>query len=313
METELTSKFLGGMVGSAVGDAIGELAFYYPQRDLLSSEMERLSQVRYTDDTAMAIGLAESLVKKRCIDQQHLGKTFSDNFDREPWRGYASGPPTIFSLVKRTGTQYSEAARGLFRGGGSFGNGAAMRIVPVGLFFDQSHGLYNQACDSAQVTHAHPVGMDGAAIQALAIGQAVRLDPKKGLPCEPFIRDLIDAARTDEIKEKMSLVKQMILQDVPPDTAARRLGRSVAVHESMPFAVFSFLLHAQSFEECIFCAIMNGGDRDTLGAMAGAISGAYLGIDAIPLAWREKLENLAYIEHLASTLAKAFLEQTGDR
>jgi ADP-ribosylglycohydrolase len=47
--------------------------------------------------------------------------------------------------------------------------------------------------------------------------------------------------------------------------------------------------------------------------MAGAISGAYLGIDAIPLAWREKLENLAYIEHLASTLAKAFLEQTGDR
>jgi poly(ADP-ribose) glycohydrolase ARH3 len=81
----------------------------------------------------------------------------------------------------------------------------------------------------------------------------------------------------------------------------------------MPFAVFSFLLHAQSFEECIFCAIMNGGDRDTLGAMAGAISGAYLGIDAIPLAWREKLENLAYIEHLASTLAKAFLEQTGDR
>ena len=50
---------------------------------------------------------------------------------------------------------------------------------------------------------------------------------------------------------------------------------------------------------------MNGGDRDTLGTMAGAIAGAYLGIEAIPESWRQKLENLSYIEKLASRLAEA--------
>jgi poly(ADP-ribose) glycohydrolase ARH3 len=75
------------------------------------------------------------------------------------------------------------------------------------------------------------------------------------------------------------------------------------MHESMPFAVYAFLRHPQSFEECLFCAILNGGDRDTLGAMACAASGAYLGIEAIPPTWREKIENRKHIEELASQLA----------
>jgi poly(ADP-ribose) glycohydrolase ARH3 len=73
----------------------------------------------------------------------------------------------------------------------------------------------------------------------------------------------------------------------------------VAVHESMPFAVYSFLRHPRSFEECLFCAVLNGGDRDTLGAMACAISGAYLGAGAIPQTWQRKLENCQQIERLA--------------
>ncbi|MBW1799014.1 MAG: ADP-ribosylglycohydrolase family protein [Deltaproteobacteria bacterium] len=103
----------------------------------------------------------------------------------------------------------------------------------------------------------------------------------------------------------MRLVKQSIAQGIFPKAAADLIGRTVTVHESMPFAVYSFLRHAQSFEDCILCAIMNGGDRDTLGAMAGAISGAYLGIEAIPQSCRQKLENLTYIEQLASSLAGA--------
>lgn len=301
---DLQSKFIGGMMGSALGDAVGELAFLYPQKEILFPRLDQLSELRYTDDTAMAIGLAESIVKKRGIDQQHLGKTFSDNFDRESWRGYALGPPTVFSMVNQKGMTYPEAAGTLFRGKGSLGNGAAMRIVPVGLFFHGSRDLYEQACLSAQVTHTHPVGMDGAAVQAFAVAQAVKLDPKKELPSETFIQDIIGFAKTEEIKEKMRLVHQLIAQNVSPDVAARRLGRTVAVHESMPYAVYSFLREPQSFEKCIFCAIFHGGDRDTLGAMAGAVSGAYLGVDAIPQAWREKLENRGYIEKLASALAK---------
>ncbi|MBT8407071.1 MAG: ADP-ribosylglycohydrolase family protein, partial [Deltaproteobacteria bacterium] len=172
----LRAKYLGAMLGSALGDAIGELAFQYPERNTLSAVVESLAELRYTDDTAMAIGLASSLVEKGYLDGQNLGETFRRNFEQEPWRGYATGPPTIFSMVRSTGISYTKAAQSLFGGGGSFGNGAAMRIAPLGLFFHDSSEIYQQACGSAEVTHAHPVGKDGAAIQAWAVSRAVRLN-----------------------------------------------------------------------------------------------------------------------------------------
>jgi poly(ADP-ribose) glycohydrolase ARH3 len=116
-------------VGSALGDAIGELAFRYRAEDDLRARLDQLNELRYTDDTAMSIGLAESIITKGDLEQQDLGDTFRRNFLKEPWRGYASGPPTIFSLVERYGATYREAAKSLFGGEGSLGNGAAMRIV----------------------------------------------------------------------------------------------------------------------------------------------------------------------------------------
>jgi poly(ADP-ribose) glycohydrolase ARH3 len=130
----------------------------------------------------------------------------------------------------------------------------------------------------------------------------VKLDPGEPFPFERFFQGLMDFSRTSEIRDKMVLVRTLIAKDVPPSDAARRLGRSVAVHESMPFAIYSFLRYPQSFEGCLFCAILNGGDRDTLGAMACAVSGAYLGVEAIPPTWREKLENRKHIEDLADKL-----------
>jgi len=300
----LEAKFLGAMVGSAVGDAIGELAFQAPERAGLEALVEHLDILRYTDDTAMAIGLAESLIEVGTVDHQQLGETFRRNYRREPWRGYASGPPTLFAQVERSGLSYQEAARRLFGGEGSLGNGAAMRIAPLGIFFHNSPQLYEQAAASAEVTHAHPVGKDGAAVLALAIGRAVGLDCRREFPMEPFVAELATFSRTETIREKMTLVQVLLGESAGPEMAARKLGRTVAVHESMPFAVYSFLRHPSSFEECLFCAVLHGGDRDTVGAMACAISGAYLGIEAIPEWWRNKLENLRGVENLARELWK---------
>lgn len=302
MTIDIRAKYLGGMLGSALGDAIGELAFMIPQRERLSTNLDHVSEFRYTDDTAMAIGLAESIIKVKGIDQQDLGDTFNANFQREPWRGYASGPPTIFSLVKKRGISYTDAAREMFGGSGSLGNGAAMRIVPLGLFFHQASELYTLASLSAQVTHAHPVGMDGAAVQAWAVANVVKLDSQKEFPLLGYVQGLIDFAQTPQIQTKMKLIQELISEEVSPNDASDVLGRSVAVHESMPFALYSFLKYPKSFEECLFCAILHGGDRDTLGAMACAISGAYLGLEAIPPGWRKKLEDRALIESLASEL-----------
>jgi poly(ADP-ribose) glycohydrolase ARH3 len=290
MGVDLRAKYQGGMLGSALGDAIGELAFRYPRKEPLVENVERLDKLVYTDDTAMALGLAESIIETGRVDQQNLGDTFSRNYQREPWRGYASGPPTIFTIVESQGISYVEAARSLFGGGGSLGNGAAMRIVPVGLFYHQSRQLYEAAVASAEVTHTHPVGRDGAAVQAWAVAEAVKLDPEENFPLDAFTEGMISFSRTPEIRGKMELVRDLILNEVSPQEAARRLGQTVAVHESMPFAIYSFLFSYRSFDECLFGAVLNGGDRDTLGAMACAISGAYLGVEAIPLSWRQKLE-----------------------
>jgi len=310
-ESWLEAKYLGGMVGSAIGDAMGELAFQYPDRDKLITAAEGVTELSYTDDTAMAMGLATSLINKGHLEGHHLGKTFHRNFEKEPWRGYATGPPTIFSLVRSKEITYVEAAQTLFGGSGSFGNGAAMRIVPLALFFHNSRQIYELACGSAEITHAHPIGKDGAAVQALAVAQAVKLDSTEDFRPEHFVRYLIDFARTTEIREKLELLKELLNEDVPPPIVAKQLGQSIAVHESLPFAVYSFLRFPSSFEDCLYCAIMHGGDRDTLGAMAGAISGAYLGFEAIPLLWRTKLENREKIERLALELARKTLSKTG--
>jgi poly(ADP-ribose) glycohydrolase ARH3 len=304
MGLDLKGKYLGCLIGSALGDAIGELAFRFPARNRLEAAVRRAETLHYTDDTAMALGLAESLIEQAILDQEHLGRTFHRHFLNEPWRGYAAGPPTIFQAVQGTGISYVEAARRLFGGTGSLGNGAAMRVAPLGLFFHDSPDLYEQAAASAAVTHAHPVGRDGAAVQALAVAQALKLDPGEPFPCRAFLESLLARARTLEMREKLQLLKDLLISSASAGEAARALGRSVAVHESLPFALFAFLSHPRAYGDCLRCAILNGGDRDTLGAMAGAVSGAYLGLAAIPREWQEKLENLELIEHAALALLK---------
>ena len=292
------------MLGVALGDAIGELAFRSPEEAGLRSQIAHTDPLIYTDDTAMAIGLAESILHVGHLDPQQLGDTFRANYLREPWRGYAIGPPTIFSLAAERGVSYLKAARSLFGGQGSFGNGAAMRIAPVGLFFHGAPDLYEQARISAAVTHAHPIGIDGAVVLARAIAQAVILSPNGSFPLETFCQELIAFAGTAELRDKLDQVQTLVSDQVPPSEAARRLGQSVAAHESLPFALYAFLRYPDSFESCLFCAALNGGDLDTLGAMACSVSGAYLGVEAIPSTWLEKLENREYIEGLACNLAE---------
>lgn len=298
----MKNKFLGSLIGSALGDAIGELAFHFSSKDHLLHKLEIMKNFIYTDDTAMTVGTAASIIKTGGLDPQDLGDTFKQNFRNEPWRGYASGPPTIFSIVDRTAVPYIDAAKSLFGGKGSFGNGAAMRAAPVGLFFHDATNLYEQARLSASVTHSHPIGIDGAAVQSKAVALALNFDPEEEFPIKDFIENLIAFAATPEMKNKLHLLQRLLEDNSSPMHAAQQIGRSVTAHESLPFALFSFLHHPESYAECLFCAILNGGDRDTLGAMSGALSGAYLGLESIPLDWRVKLENRSHIEHLALKL-----------
>lgn len=126
----LKSKFLGALIGTAVGDALG--AGFEGRYQASPEEIEEVARARkilvYTDDTHMMIGVAESLIKSGGFDGENMATAFLHNYELEPYRGYGPGPPYIFRLI-RAGVSWQEAAQQIYPGG-SYGNGAAMRIAP---------------------------------------------------------------------------------------------------------------------------------------------------------------------------------------
>lgn len=308
MTADMHSKFVGAMLGAALGDAVGELAFQYPARDALLAQLEQAPQLRYTDDTVMTIAVAEHLLEHGDINPQILGHQFRENYHKEPWRGYGESTRYIFSLVENEGIGYIDAALRLHGGTGTFGNGAALRVTPVALYHHQTAELYDKVAAASRITHAHPVAIDAAAVLALAQIRTLALNSQRPFSPQTLIGELIGSARSAQVKEKLERIPQLLDSDLPPSRIAETLGRGTAAHESMPFALYCFLAHPHEFMECVLCAVLNGGARNTLGTMAGALAGALLGIEALPKAWLAKLENRQHIETLAREIAAQIRE-----
>ncbi|MCG3222763.1 MAG: ADP-ribosylglycohydrolase family protein [Candidatus Heimdallarchaeota archaeon] len=302
----LKEKLLGGFVGSALGDSIGQIAFSHDSSDSLIADIDQHSVLNYTDDTAMALGIAESIIiNQGRINSEHLGKTFHENYLREPDRGYAIGPPTIFSLVEKQNLTYLQAASKLFDRQGSFGNGASMRIAPVGLFFFDSEHLYEEVTKSAIVTHTHPLGIDGAAVLAKGISMVVPMIPdeqEESQNWDYFIFQLQKFAKTVDFKKKLETIKELSKKNEALKIASFILGADITAHRSVPFALYSFIKNPYSFEDCLIDSILISEDRDTIGAMVGGLLGSFLGIQNIPSEWKNKLEDYEYIEEVALEL-----------
>ena len=299
---DLRSKISGSLMGTGVGDALG--ASLEGWRRVDEAEIRALAEKRhtltYTDDTHMMIGVAESLIENKGFDGEHMTGRFMENYSREPFRGYGPGPPRVFRMI-RGGEAWDKAAEKLY-GGGSFGNGSAMRIAPVGVFYyDDIAKLKEIAYKSSQITHAHELGKEGAALQAYAIALATQADPSLAFQGNEFLRKLTDFVKHEVYKQKLKSAEEL-LGEKDRSKVVAGLGHGIEAFNSVPTAIYSFLSHPNSFEEAVIYAISLGGDTDTIGAMTGAISGAYLGIEAIPSKWQERLENRDYIAELADRL-----------
>lgn len=303
MEKEtLRSKFSGSLIGTGVGDGLG--ASLEGWRMIDPAEVETLGEKRssliYTDDTHMMIGVAESLVKNKGFDGEHMTRRFIENYDLEPFRGYGPGPPRIFRMIEN-GEAWDKAAGKLY-GGGSYGNGSAMRIAPVGVFYyDDPLKLKEVAYKSSQITHTHELGREGAALQAFAVALATGTNPSPKFQFDKFLARLMDSIEHDIYKHKLKSIKKLC-GEKDRSRVVQELGHGIEAPNSVPTAIYSFLSHPHSFEEAVIYAISLGGDTDTIGAMTGAISGAYLGVEAIPPKWQDKLENREYIKGLADRL-----------
>jgi poly(ADP-ribose) glycohydrolase ARH3 len=137
------------------------------------------------------------------------------------------------------------------------------------------------------------------------VGLALTSSTDGDLSAPAFVDELIRFSRTKALTTILGELRRLLAGEASPEEAASALGRGVAVQESLPYALYAFLSFPDSFEDCLFCAVLHGGDCDTLGAMACAVAGARCGLEAIPERWRIKLENHRRIEDLAAALWEA--------
>ena len=291
----------GALLGTFVGDALGmpfegAAPAEIPQR--LTMLDARLGRGTYTDDTQMAIALAESLLDRAGIDPRALGRAFADAYD--PRRGYGAGTTEVLRLV-RSGVHPHDAAGLAFGGEGSQGNGAAMRVAPLAVrYADDRTALARVVRASARVTHAHPLGIDAAVAQAAAIAAAL-----KG---EPPLDAALAAATTRELNSGLNKAAQLLDAELEPAEIGDALGNRSTGHESVPAAIYSAAAY-ESAEAAINFAVRCGGDTDTIGAMAGAIAAARTGASAIPSRWLDALEEgpkgRDHVKRLADRLAAA--------
>jgi len=289
-------------VGAAIGDGLGAWreGRGIARKGEIESLTEKLKSLIYTDDTHMTIGVAESLIKSQGFNGEHMAQTFLRNYESEPWRGYGPGPPRIFRMI-RSGEPWDSVAGKIYKGG-SFGNGSAMRVAPVGLLYsDNPEKLREIAYKSSSITHSHELGKEGAALQAYAVALALNTPSGEDIEREAFLLKLQNFAQNQLYKEKIASIKELLGEQDRAKVIAV-LGNGIEAPRSVPTAIYCFLLQPKSYKNTVTYAISLGGDTDTIASMAGAISGAYLGIEAIPQEWRAKLENRDYIEGLAEKL-----------
>ena len=160
--------------------------------------------------------------------------------------------------------------------------------------------LRHLAYEASEVTHTHPLGKEGAAVQAYAIALALKTPPGRLDPAS-FLEELASFTEHDIYRRKLLLARDLLGRREDKRLIVRALGNSVEAFNSVPTAIYAFA-SSGGFEDAVRYAVSLGGDSDTIGAMTGAIAGAYYGREAIPARWLEEVEGRELLEQLAVKL-----------
>jgi ADP-ribosylglycohydrolase len=281
---------LDSLRGLAIGDAFGERFFVNPgiTRQLMDNGAFYKSVWHFTDDTNMALSIVETLARFGEIRQDDLARSFAEHY--ESWRGYG---PAMHRLLQniRMDVDWRVASKWLFNGNGSYGNGAAMRVAPLGAYFcDDPQKAAQQARLSAEVTHAHPEGIAGAIAVTVAAAFAARREADSSLfdfvlPHVPDSEVRIGLERARKLGTQAS-VRDAVLQ--------LGNGSGIAAHDTVPFCLWCAARHLDNYEEALWKTVSAGGDRDTNCAIVGGIVASGLAHEQIPLAWRHVIEGWPY-------------------
>jgi ADP-ribosylglycohydrolase len=302
----LEERYRGAIIGLAAGDALGTtLEFkapgtFEPITDIVGGGPFGLDPGQWTDDTSMALCLAESLIECNGFDPiDQLNRYLQwkrEGHHSSTGRCFDIGRTVLEALTRfeRYGEPWSGSTDEF-----SAGNGSLMRLAPVPLFFAADPEMaIARAADSSRTTHGAWEAIDACRYFAALIVGAVQgkskdallaplFTPSEGLwdrePLAPKIRDIASGSFATRN---------------PPD-----IRGSGYVVESLEAALWAFA-RSTSFEDGALLAVNLGDDADTTGAVYGQIAGACYGVEGIPAKWKNTLAGLHTLEHFARELVK---------
>jgi ADP-ribosylglycohydrolase len=278
-------KALLSLEGLSVGDAFGECFFSFPAEMIANRELPP-GPWDWTDDTHMALCIVDVLRNYGQIDQDVLARAFARRYYQDPYRGYGAGARRLLGRLGR-GEDWRQLAPALFEGG-SYGNGAAMRVAPLGGFYaGDPERAAEQARLSAEITHAHPEGQAGA----IAIAVAAALAGEEGHPSgSDFIRQV--AWFMPEGATRQGVERAADIPAVAFEAAASQLGTGsrITAMDTVPFCLWSAAHNLDNYEEALWQTVAGLGDRDTTCAIVGGI--VALSSGNVPLAWVRRREAL---------------------
>jgi ADP-ribosyl-[dinitrogen reductase] hydrolase len=299
-------RYRGALLGLAVGDALGTtLEFkspgtFKPIADMIGGGPFGLHPGQWTDDTSMALCLAESLIEKRGFDP----KDQMDRYCRWWKEGYLSSTGTCFDIgitVKTALARYLRTGEPLAGSTDPFaaGNGSLMRLAPVALAFRQDFELaIHNAGESSRTTHAAPTTIDACRYFA-----GLLLGALEGRSKEELLSSFFYPAPDEHYWKSHPLSPEIaeiangsFKQKQPPAI----IGNGFVVR-SLEAALWAFYC-SDSFRDGALRAVNLGNDADTTGAIYGQLAGAFYGVNAIPGDWIERLTMRDFISQSADAL-----------
>lgn len=306
MKLDYLDKFDGTLLGVAIGDTLGH-PFEGVLRKDIHSKFEDFGEFiqnniklfnTYTDDSQLTLHTAKALIQGNGFTYDDFISEYIDWLDDPP---IGPGYGCISSIRNlKNGMTWQKAASN------SGGNGTAMRIAPVGLFYSNNIEMLKKiAIKSSNITHSHPAASAGAVIIARAIAFLLEKAPKSDFSTDEFFDVLVSSIShsQEEIWEEFikilfklksnlhlpieaGLIKFSQIGVKSPYFIENYLGQAF-VHpyaiSTVVCSIFIFLKYRNSFKECIFELATAGGDSDTVGAIGGSLAGAYFGLKNIPI------------------------------
>lgn len=289
---QLAQKSLKGL---SIGDAFGE-SFFGESNQMIQAIQERIipkTTWEFTDDTVMAIAVHEQLEAHQTINQNELAQQFAINHQKDVNRGYGATARRILRDIE-AGGDWQTIAQSVFEGMGSMGNGAAMRVSPIGAYyFDDLATVKKLAIQSAEITHTNIEGITGAIAVAVATAIATqnKLIPKKITPkvfIESILTELPDSDTKAKINKSLSVPYHYHIETVKTILGN---GSKIMSQDTVPFSIWCAANQLDNFEEALWKAVSVLGDRDTICAIVGGITIMSTTEDNIPEKWLDVVED----------------------